>query len=165
MPELSVQTLPLLPLTSGVVLPGMVVTATLETAESRAAASAARDAGQLLVLVPKVGERYARIGTVAEIEETGELPGGQMAIVVRGLHRARIAAGVAGTGSANWVEIERVVEPEPTARARELAREYRAVIENILESRGARQVAETLRGVDDPGQLADIGRASCRERV
>jgi len=133
----------------------MVVTATLETAESRAAASAARDAGQLLVLVPKVGERYARIGTVAEIEETGELPGGQMAIVVRGLHRARIAAGVAGTGSANWVEIERVVEPEPTARARELAREYRAVIENILESRGARQVAETLRGVDDPGQLAD----------
>ncbi len=155
MPELSVQTLPLLPLTSGVVLPGMVVTATLETAESRAAASAARDAGQLLVLVPKVGERYARIGTVAEIEETGELPGGQMAIVVRGLHRARIAAGVAGTGSANWVEIERVVEPEPTARARELAREYRAVIENILESRGARQVAETLRGVDDPGQLAD----------
>jgi ATP-dependent Lon protease len=133
----------------------MVVTATLETAESRAAASAARDAGQLLVLVPKVGERYARIGTVAEIEETGELPGGQMAIVVRGLHRARIAAGVAGTGSANWVEIERVVEPEPTARARELAREYRAVVENILESRGARQVAETLRGVDDPGQLAD----------
>jgi ATP-dependent Lon protease len=155
MPDLSVQTLPLLPLTSGVVLPGMVVTATLETAESRAAASAARDAGQLLVLVPKVGERYARVGTVAAIEDAGELPGGQMAIVVRGLHRARIAAGVAGTGSANWVEIERIVEPEPTARARELAREYRAVIESILESRGARQVAETLRGVEDPGQLAD----------
>ena len=155
MPELSVQTLPLLPLTSGVVLPGMVVTATLETAESRAAATAARDAGQLLVLVPKVGERYARVGTVAEIEETGELPSGQMAIVVRGLHRARISTGVAGTGSATWVEIERIHEPEPTPRTRELAREYRAVIESILESRGARQVAETLRGVDDPGQLAD----------
>jgi len=133
----------------------MVVTATLETAESRAAATAARDAGQLLVLVPKVGERYARVGTVAEIEETGELPSGQMAIVVRGLHRARISTGVAGTGSATWVEIERIHEPEPTPRTRELAREYRAVIESILESRGARQVAETLRGVDDPGQLAD----------
>jgi ATP-dependent Lon protease len=155
MPELSVQTLPLLPLTSGVVLPNMVVTATLETAESRAAATAAREAGQLLVLVPKLGERYARVGTLAKIEDAGELPGGQMAIVVRGLSRARITAGVAGTGSATWVEIERIAEAEPTPRARDLAREYRAVIENILESRGARQVAETLRGVEDPGQLAD----------
>jgi ATP-dependent Lon protease len=155
MPELTVQTLPMLPLTSGVVLPGMVVTATLETAESRAAASAARDAGQLLVLVPKVGERYARVGTVAEIQEAGELPGGQMAIVVRGMHRARIGTGVAGTGAATWVEIERVPEQELTPRAFELAREYRAVIETILESRGARQIAETLRGVEDPGQLAD----------
>jgi ATP-dependent Lon protease len=155
MPELSVDTLPLLPLTSGVVLPSMVVTATLETAESRAAAAAARDAGQLLVLVPKVGERYASVGTVAKIEDAGELPGGQLAVVVRGLYRARIAAGVAGTGSATWVEIEPIAETEPTPRARELAREYRAVVESILESRGARQVAETLRGVDDPGQLAD----------
>ena len=150
MPELSVETLPLLPLTSGVVLPGMVVTATLETAESRAAATAARDTGQLLVLVPKVGERYARVGTVSKIEDAGELPGGQMAIVVRGLHRAGIAAGVAGTGTATWVEVQPVGETEPTPRARELAREYRAVVESILEARGARQIAETLRGVDDP---------------
>ena len=122
MPELSVQTLPLLPLTSGVVLPGMVVTATLETAESRAATTAARDAGQLLVLVPKIGERYARVGTVAKIEDAGELPGGQMAIVVRGLHRAEISTGVAGTGSATWVEIQRIDEPEPTPlRASSLA--------------------------------------------
>jgi ATP-dependent Lon protease len=155
MPELSVQTLPLLPLTSGVVLPGMVVTATLETAESRAATTAARDAGQLLLLVPKIDDRYARVGTVGKIEDAGELPGGQMAIVVRGLHRAEISAGVAGTGSATWVEVQRIDEPEPTPRTRELAREYRAVIESILESRGARQVADTLRGVEDPGQLAD----------
>jgi ATP-dependent Lon protease len=155
MPELSVETLPLLPLTSGVVLPGMVVTATLETAESRAATDAARDASQLLLLVPKVGEGYARVGTVAEIENAGELPGGQTAIVVRGLHRAEITSGVAGTGSATWVAVRRIDEPEPTPRARELAREYRAVIENILEARGARQIADTLRGVEDPGQLAD----------
>jgi ATP-dependent Lon protease len=155
MPELTVQTLPLLPLTSGVVLPGMVVTATLETAEARAATTAASDAGQLLVLVPKVGDRYARVGTVAKIEDSGELPGGQMAIVVRGLHRAAISAGVAGTGSATWVEIQPIDEPAPTQRARDLAREYRAVIESILEARGARQIADTLRGVDDPGQLAD----------
>ncbi len=155
MPELSVETLPLLPLTSGVVLPGMVVTATLETAESQAATQAARDAGQLLVLVPKIGDRYARIGTVGKIEDAGELPGGQTAIVVRGLYRAQISAGVAGTGAATWVEIQQIDEPAPSTRARDLAREYRAVIESILESRGARQIADTLRGVEDPGQLAD----------
>ena len=170
MPELSVETLPLLPLTSGVVLPGMVVTATLETAEARAAATAARDAGQLLVLVPKVAERYARVGTVSKIEDVGELPGGQMAIVVRGLYRASIAAGVAGTGTATWVEVRAVDEAKPTPRAVELAREYRAVVESILEARGARQIAETLRGVDDPGQLADtavyspISTSSARSR-
>ena len=46
-------------------------------------------------------------------------------------------------------------ESEPTPRARELAREYRAVIENIVEARGVPQVAEFLRGIDDPGQIAD----------
>ena len=72
MPELSTDTLPLLPLTSGVVLPGMVVTATLETPESRSASSAAGDTGGHLLLVPKVDGRYATIGTVAKIENAGE---------------------------------------------------------------------------------------------
>ncbi|HEX6677098.1 MAG TPA: endopeptidase La [Actinomycetes bacterium] len=160
MPELSVETLPLLPLTSGVVLPGMVVTATLETSEARAAASAAADAGQSLLLVPKVDQRYAKVGTVAKIENAGELPGGQLAVIVRGLHRARIGNGVAGTGAATWVEVERVPEAPPTARAIELAREYRAVVENILEARGAVQVAEMLRGITDPGQMADTAAYS-----
>jgi ATP-dependent Lon protease len=155
MPDLSVETLPLLPLTSGVVLPGMVVTATLETSESQAAASAASEAGQQLLLVPKVDGSYARVGTVAKIENAGELPSGQLAVVVRGEYRARIGTGVAGTGAATWVAVERVPEEPPSARARELAREYRAVIENILESRGARQIAEMLRGITDPGQIAD----------
>jgi ATP-dependent Lon protease len=160
MPELSVETLPLLPLTSGVVLPGMVVTATLETSEARAAATAAADAGQSLLLVPKVDQRYARIGTVAKIENAGELPSGQLAVVVRGLHRARIGNGVAGTGAATWVEVERVYEGAPSARAIELAREYRAVVETILEARGAAQLTEMLRGITDPGQMADTAAYS-----
>ena len=155
MPELSTETLPLLPLTSGVVLPGMVVTATLETPESQAAASAARDAGDQLLLVPRVEGRYARVGTVAKIENVGELPNGQFAMVVRGLARARIGAGVAGTGSATWVEVEQVPDAPATERANQLGREYRAVVENILEARGAQQVAELLRGLSDPGQIAD----------
>src|SRR5215218_1467632 len=155
MPELSTETLPLLPLTSGVVLPGMVVTATLETPESRSASSAAGDTGGHLLLVPKVDGRYATVGTVAKIENAGELPNGQLAIVVRGLHRVRIGAGVAGTGTATWVEVEPIPDQPATDRARQLAREYRAVVESILEARGAAQVAELLRGMTDPGQIAD----------
>src|SRR4030095_15002177 len=155
MPELSTETLPLLPLTSGVVLPGMVVTATLETPESRAASSAAGDPRGHLLLVPKVDGRYANVGTVAKIENAGELPNGQLAVVVRGLHRARLGAGVAGTGTATWVGVDPITDPPATERATQLAREYRAVVQSILEARGAAQVAELLRGMTDPGQIAD----------
>src|SRR4029450_11878248 len=130
MPELSTETLPLLPLTSGVVLPGMVVTATLETPESRSASTAAGPPAAPLLPVPRVDGRYATVGTVAKIENAGELPNGQLAVVVRGLHRARIGAGVAGTGPPPWVEVEPIPDPPATERAMSLAREYRAVVEN-----------------------------------
>src|SRR5580658_703927 len=65
------QTLPLLPLTSGVALPGMVFTLALETEEALAAADAAGAAGGRLVLVAHVDGRYASIGVVAEIMEVG----------------------------------------------------------------------------------------------
>ena len=45
---------------------------------------------------------------------------------------------------------------KPSGRAVELAREYRATLENIVESRGIPQVAEFLRGISDPGQIADM---------
>jgi len=146
-------TLPLLPLKSGVVLPGMVFTMALESDEARAAADAA--GGQLL-LVPHIDGRYAAVGVVAEVTERGELPGGLPAIVVRGDHRATIGTGVPGTGTALWVEAEVVDEPDPTPAATDLAREYRAVLENILLSRGAGRVAAQLRDVTDPGRLADV---------
>ena len=87
MPQMT-QTLPLLPLTSGVVLPGMVFTMALETDEARVATEAAGSAGGRLVLVPHIDGRYASVGVVAEIVELGELPGGTPAMVVRGLERA-----------------------------------------------------------------------------
>ncbi|MEP6477494.1 MAG: LON peptidase substrate-binding domain-containing protein, partial [Actinomycetota bacterium] len=98
------QALPLLPLTTGVVLPGMVVTLTIESDEAAAAVQAA-DGGELL-LVPRLDERYARIGTVATVEDVGRLRGGQDALVIRGLHRAAVGLGVPGTGEATWVQVE-----------------------------------------------------------
>jgi ATP-dependent Lon protease len=150
--------LPLLALTTGVVLPQMVVTLALETEEARtaaAAAEAAADGDRRLLLVPKVDGRYARVGTVAGIENAGELPNGVRALVLRGLHRAVVGAGVVGTGAALWVEAEPVAEPEPTDRARELAREYRAIVAVIAEKLHAGRLTEALQGVADPGALAD----------
>jgi ATP-dependent Lon protease len=156
MSKLDTQILPLLPLTTGVVLPGMVVTLTIESDEARTAVSAARATGGELLLVPRVDSRYARVGTVGKVEDVGSLPSGMEAVVIRGLHRATIGAGVPGTGDATWVQVDPSPDPsETTERARELAREYRAVLENIVESRGVPQVAEFLRGIQDPGAMAD----------
>jgi ATP-dependent Lon protease len=150
------QTLPLLPLTSGVVLPGMVFSLALETDEARAAVDAAGAAGGRLVIVPRVEGRYATIGVISAILETGELPGGPLAAVVQGQQRAAIGAVVPGTGEALWMQVDPISEPPASTTAQELAREYRAVLENILLSRGARRMAERLREVTDPSQIADL---------
>ncbi|MGI9033022.1 MAG: endopeptidase La [Acidimicrobiales bacterium] len=155
MPDLDTTILPLLPLSTGVVLPGMVVTMALESDEAKVAVDAALAADGRLLLVPRVEERYARVGTVAKVEDSGEMPSGIRAVVVRGLERVVIGAGVPGTGAALWVQVEGVTETPPTERALELAREYRAVVQNILEERGARQLADALRGITDPGAMAD----------
>jgi ATP-dependent Lon protease len=161
MSKLDTQILPLLPLTTGVVLPGMVVTLTIESDDARTAVSAARATGGELLLVPRVDSRYARVGTVGKVEDVGSLPSGMEAVVIRGLHRATIGAGVPGTGDATWVQVEPSPEPsETTERARKLAREYRAVLESIVESRGVPQVAEFLRGITDPGAMADTASYS-----
>ena len=153
MSDLQSTTLPVLPLSSGVVLPGMVVTLALETDEARAAVDAA-DGGEVL-LVPRIDGLYTQVGTVAAIEDAGELRRGIRAVVVRGLHRARIGVGVPGLGRALVVEAEPVDDGEPTERTLQLAREYMAVIEAVLDHRGARGIAAALRELDDPGQIAD----------
>src|ERR1700674_4160030 len=111
MAALDVSAIPLLPLSSGVVLPGMVVALALETPEAIAAVGAAESADGQLVLVPRISVpaspgdrsdepsdgahsaglgRFARVGTVAKVDGSGRLPGGVRAVVVRGLHRAYI---------------------------------------------------------------------------
>ena len=99
------QNLPLLPLTSGVLLPGMVFTLALESDEAIAAVEAAEAAGGTLVIVPFIDGRYASVGVVAEVAERGELPGGLAAVAIRGVgprparHRgARHRTGAVGRG-------------------------------------------------------------------
>ena len=150
-------TLPVLPLRSGVMLPGMVFTIGLETEEARAAADVVGSSGGQLLLVPHIDGKYGSVGVVAEVVERGELPGGLPALIVSGQHRATLGTGVPGTGAALWVEAEPVQEASSDeARTVELAREYRAVLENILLSRGAGRIAAQLREVTEPGRLADL---------
>jgi ATP-dependent Lon protease len=156
MPDLRSAALPLLPLTSGVVLPHMVVTLALESDEAKAAAEAATAADGRLLLVPRVDGRFATVGTVAAVEQAGELPSGVPALILRGLHRAHLGSGVAGTGSALWVQAEPIGEATvETPRLRELVREFKAIVEGIAERRGSRRVAEMIRGISDPSALAD----------
>jgi ATP-dependent Lon protease len=164
MSSIATSALPLLPLDAGVVLPGMTITLALETPEARAAVEAATGAGQRLILVPRLGRtsgpdassgRFARVGTVAQVERSGALPGGTPAVVVQALERATIGAATAAAGAALWVNVDAVEEPPVSEEAVEAARQLRAVFEAIAEHRGVGRLGDVLRGVTDPGRLAD----------
>ncbi|MGH9302548.1 MAG: LON peptidase substrate-binding domain-containing protein, partial [Acidimicrobiales bacterium] len=124
MSDLLQPTLPVLPLSTGVVLPSMVVTIALETDEAVAAVEAAAD--QQVLVVPRIEGRYARVGTVAKVEEAGELGNGLRAVVVRGLHRVTLGAGVPGTGRALWLQVDLVDEEPVDEHCVALAGEYKA---------------------------------------
>ncbi|MET7420211.1 endopeptidase La [Dactylosporangium sp. NPDC005555] len=148
-------TLPVLPLTDDVLLPGMVIPVTLD-ATTQAAVDAARSAGDKRVLaVPRVDGEYGSFGVVAVLEKVGRLPSGEPAAVVRGVSRARIGAGVPGPGAALWVEATLLDEPAPAGRAKELAREYKALVIGVLQERGAWQVIDTVERMTDLSELAD----------
>ncbi|MCB0962954.1 MAG: LON peptidase substrate-binding domain-containing protein, partial [Acidimicrobiales bacterium] len=152
-PETERLTLPVLPLPSGVVLPGMVLTIALETQRARDAVAAVGDDGRLL-LVPELEGRHVSVGTVASIESRGELPSGDPALVIRAHGRAILRAAVAGTGSVLWLEADPVA-PEVSDDAREVAGELRAAFRELFEQLGGRRLTELLAGLDEPDALAD----------
>src|SRR5215204_5742509 len=157
MADLDTLTLPVLPLTNDVVLPHMVVTLALETDEARAGADAAARADDTLLLVPRQSDgRYARVGTIARIENRGNLPGGMPALVIRATTRAEVGVGVIGQTAALWVHVTPISDGDITDEVNELATELRAALRALFESLGGRRLTEVLRGVDDPSALADI---------
>jgi ATP-dependent Lon protease len=136
----------LIPLEDTVVFPHMTVTLTVDTAgEDR------------VLLVPNHENEYASVGTVAEVIESVRLPGGGRAVVLSGLYRGILGAAESDPRGRLRVEVdERPDSEEWDARLRELATEYRAIIEEILELRGDDgRVASFVRAISDPGALAD----------
>jgi ATP-dependent Lon protease len=161
-------TLPVLPLSDEVVLPGMVVPIELSDSDVRGAIEAARNKGlgrgpgirseekAQVLLVPRLGERgLAAVGTLAVVEQLGRLPGGEPGAVLRGVSRVRIGSGTTGPGAALWVEGTVIEETGRGPRATELAKEYKALVISVLNTRGAFQVADMFQQIDDPSAIAD----------
>ena len=148
----TVRTLPLMPVPGGVVYPEMVVTVALESDESQAAAAAATD--DLIVLVPRIEDRYVGIGAIARIENRGTLRNGLPALTIRATDRAAIGVGVIGTGATLWVEAT-PLEVATSGRTPELADRYRDVATRLLERLGGGRISAALPDNDDPSALAD----------
>ena len=136
----------LVPLEDIVVFPNMNVTLTVDVgSEDR------------VLLIPRHEQDYARVGTVAEVTDRVRLPGGGRAVALNGLHRG--VAGAAETDARGQLRVEVEERPdseESDARTRELEREYRAVVEEILELRGDDgRISAFVRSITEPGALAD----------
>jgi len=108
-------------------------------------------------LVPRHGTDYARVGVVAEVVEQLRLPGGARAVGLRGLHRG--IAGAARTDPDGVLRVEVDERPDvtpPPGQIAELEREYRAIVEEILELRGDDgRLRAFVRAITEPGTLAD----------
>jgi ATP-dependent Lon protease len=136
----------LIPLDDTVVFPNMGITLTIDVGED-----------ERVVLVPRHENEFLEVGTIAEVSEQIRLPGGGRAVAISGEHRALIGAAVTGPEGELRVEIDERPDAVPTdKRTRELEREYRATVEEILELRGDDgRISAFLRAIAEPGALAD----------
>jgi ATP-dependent Lon protease len=140
------QLLRLIPLDDTVVFPNMGITLTIDVGDD-----------ERVVLVPRHEGEFLEVGTIAEVTEQIRLPGGGRAVAISGEHRALIGAAQTGPSGELRVEVEERPDEVPVdKRTRELEREYRAVVEEILELRGDDgRIAAFLRAIAEPGSLAD----------
>lgn len=148
--------LPVLFLSDPVVLPTMVVPIELDDA-ARAAVDAAQasESGKLLI-APRLDDRYPTYGVIASIVQVGRVAGsGGAAAVVRGERRAHIGSGTNGPGTALWVEVTEVTDPEADAATLALAAEYKKLLLAMLQRREAWQIVDVVNRISDPSALAD----------
>jgi ATP-dependent Lon protease len=110
-----------------------------------------------VLLVPRHNGEYAKVGTIAKVTDTIRLPGGGKGVQLESLHRGAIVGAAEADAAGLRAEVRESPDDKPVdKRTRELEREYRAVVEEILVERGAdERVGAFLRSVVDPGPLAD----------
>jgi ATP-dependent Lon protease len=144
--ETHMENLLLVPVDDSVVFPNMTVTLAIDVGDA-----------DRVVLVPRKGDDFASVGTIANVVERVRLPGGGRAVALEGIERGRIGAASTDATGALRVEVEPHPDDEPVdGRTRNLEREYRAVVEELLELRGDDgRVAAFVRSITEPGVLAD----------
>jgi ATP-dependent Lon protease len=136
----------LVPLDDVVVFPGMSLTLAVDAGEE-----------ERVLLVPRHENEFTSVGTVAEVSDRVRLPGGARAVSLTGLHRGVAGAAHTMPDGRLFVEVdERPDEAPVDGVTRNLEREYRAVVEELLELRGDDgRIAAFLRSISEPGPLAD----------
>jgi ATP-dependent Lon protease len=136
----------LVPLEDVVVFPTMTVTLTVDVGDE-----------ERVLLVPRHEQEFASVGAVADVSDRVRLPGGGRAVVLSGLHRGVAGAAHTAPDGRLYVEVEDAPDAVPVdGRTRELEREYRAVVEELLELRGDDgRIQAFVRAITEPGTLAD----------
>jgi ATP-dependent Lon protease len=139
-------TLLLIPLDDTVVFPTMDLTLPVDTGDD-----------ERVLLVPRHDGEYAKVGTIARVSQRVRLPGGARGTTFEG--EARGVAGAAHSDPAGRLRVEVTEHPDDVpvdGRTRDLEREYRATVEEILELRGDDgRISAWLRAIGEPGALAD----------
>ena len=142
----------LIPLDEAIVFPTVTATLPIDVGEE-----------ERVFLLPRRDGEYGRVGVVAEVIETGRSRRGSPVATVVGLHRGLRRRRPAGRRATTLrVEVQEIRDGHPDdEHTRELAREYRAVVEEILELRGDDgRIAAFLRSIEEPGALADTSGLS-----
>ncbi|HEX3931219.1 MAG TPA: LON peptidase substrate-binding domain-containing protein, partial [Nocardioides sp.] len=136
----------LVPLEDVVVFPGMSLTLAIDAGDE-----------ERVLLVPRHEHEFAAVGTVAEVSNRVRLPGGGRAFELQGQHRGVAGAAQTLPDGRLFVEVDERPDPVPVdGKTRNLEREYRAVVEEILEVRGDDgRISAFLRSISEPGTLAD----------
>jgi ATP-dependent Lon protease len=136
----------IIPLDEMVVFPGMPVTLSVDVGSD-----------DRVLLMPRQHNTYAHVGVVAEVSERVRLAGRGLAVSLMPLHRAIPGAAVADADGVLRVEVDARPDHAPAATlTRELEREYRAVVDEILELRGDDgRIRAFVRSITDAGSLAD----------
>jgi ATP-dependent Lon protease len=134
----------LVPLDDIVVFPGMPVRLPADLGSE-----------ERVLLIPRHGSGYAKVGVVAEVSRSSKRRRGLVSLVA--LHRGVPGAAHEDRNGELRVEVdERPDVAPPPVQTRELEREYRACVEEILELRGDDgRISAFVRSITAPGALAD----------
>lgn len=147
--------LPVLPLRGGIIFPDMVVTVRIESDDAKRALAASETTGGRLVVIPMIDGEYASVGTIAEIQEVADRGG--VSAIINGVARARIGTGETDSDDVLWVVADAIATPTEYSEATlDRASELRAVLEEILDQRGVRGIADQILATDNPGSLVDL---------